>query len=195
MLLVLTKNQPQPSPCSAYSGLSGTVEDAGDRLHAGNRTMPGLTEQQLPQLLRSPLRILPAQLDQLQHCLATGATDAMGSPASVLQPGDALLLVATNPLVAVVAADAEVTTQLRNVGAWRLCRQYELSSQIHGTVFLPRHRPALHLSPTSCPLTCHRCRVPPPDGPRLRPRPLLRSQTRRPEDQKTRRRPLKTWQA
>jgi hypothetical protein len=72
----------------------------------------------LAKLLRTPLGILAAKLQHLQHELPFDPKGTLMRPAAVLfETTEALFTVALDPLVAALAADAVGSAHLRVIGA------------------------------------------------------------------------------
>jgi len=104
-------------------------------------------------LLRAPVRVLAPEFDEAQDRLAADPARLARPPAPIFQAQFSLGLEAVDPLVAAIAADAEVLAQLHDVRVRSGRSENKLFSQVHGSVRFPRHRPALQVSPMSCPLS------------------------------------------
>ena len=72
-----------------------------------------LLQKQISELLRPPGGVPTTVLqDELLHRLIGQVSIATGPPAFLMQPGDSMLLTASQVLVTGLAANAEVMTQL-----------------------------------------------------------------------------------
>ena len=94
----------------------------------------------LQDLLGAPARLVPAQVEGgLEYVLGRGMRAVVRSVGAVLEPIDSLELVSLEPLVALLAADAEPTTGLGKREEAPLDLEDELLAFLHGIGLRPWH--------------------------------------------------------